>query len=205
MYSVHALHLAKVDEGLSRLAQLGGQLNMAKCHIGEKQVTLLGHVVFEAGIQADPSKVNALLALSSPTTVKERTSFVQKVRYFGRFIHQLSQLAFPLQHLTNAQTLVWDEGSENTFQEIKRVLSSLPTILPPIWDQPFFVNPSVGSDSLGVILLQKDPKTALIRPVYFASRMMKAAKKEYTPVEKMVLALMLPPKGSVLISCLDIL
>ena len=96
-YSMRALHLAKVDEGLSRLAQLGGgQLNMAKCHIGEKQVALLGHVVSESGIQADPSKVNALLALSSPTIVKELTSFIQKVRYFGRFIHQLSQLAFPL-------------------------------------------------------------------------------------------------------------
>ena len=93
---MRALHLAKVDEGLSRLAQLGGQLNIAKCHIGEKQVALLGHVVLESGIQADPSKVNALLALSSPTTVKELTSFIQKVRYFGRFIHHLSQLAFPL-------------------------------------------------------------------------------------------------------------
>ena len=49
MYSMRALHLTKVDEGLSRLAQLGGQLNMAKCHIGEKQVALLGHVVFESG------------------------------------------------------------------------------------------------------------------------------------------------------------
>ena len=182
--------MAKVDEGFSWLAQLVGQLNMEKCHIGEKQVALLGHVVSESGIKADPSKVNALLALSSPTTVKELTSFIQKVRYFGRFIHQLSQLVSPLQHLTNAQTLVWDEKSENTFQEIKMVLSSLPTILPPIWDQPFFVNPTVGSDSLGAILLQKDPKTALMRPMYFASRMMKAAEKEYTSVEKMVLALM---------------
>ena len=137
IYNMQALHLAKVDEGLSRLAQLGGQLNMAKCHIGEKQVALLGHVVSESGIQADPSKVNALLALSSPTTVKELTSFIQKVRYFGRFIHQLSQLAFPLQQLTNAQTLVWVEESEATFQEIKKVLGSLPTVLPPIWDQPF--------------------------------------------------------------------
>ena len=112
------------------------------------------------------------------------------MRYFGRFVHQLSQLAFPLQKLTNAQTLVWAEESEVTFQEIKKVLDSLPTILPPIWDQPFFVNPSVGSDSLGEILLQKDPKTTLMRPVYFASRVMKTAEKEYTPVEKKVLALM---------------
>ena len=76
IYSSRVLHLARVDEGLSRLAQMGGQLNMAKCHIGETQVTLLGHVVSGEGIQVDPSKVSALLALSSPTTVKELTSFI---------------------------------------------------------------------------------------------------------------------------------
>ena len=190
IYSSRVLHLTRVDEGLSRLAQLGGQLNMAKCHIGEAQVTLLGHVVSGAGIQVDPSKVSALLALSSPTTVRELTSFIQKVRYFGRFIHQLSQLAFPLQRLTNASTLVWSEESEESFQEVKRVLSSLPTLLPPLWDQPFFVNPSVGSDSVGAIILQKDPKTLLMRPVYFVSRVMKPTEKAYSPVEKMVLALM---------------
>ena len=128
------LHLARVDEGLSRLAQMGGQLNMAKCHIGETQVILLGHVVSGEGIQVDPSKVSALLALSSPTTVKELTSFIQKVRYFGRFIHQLSQLALPLQRLTNASTLAWDEESKECFQEVKMVLSSLPTLLPPLWN-----------------------------------------------------------------------
>ena len=129
---------------------------MAKCHIGQTQVVLLGHVVSVAGIQVDPSKVKAHLALSLPTTVKELTSFIQKVRYFGRFIHQLSQLAFPLQCLTNAPTLAWDKESEDSFQEIKMVLSSLPTLLPPLWDQPFFVNPSVGLESVGAILLQKD-------------------------------------------------
>ena len=190
IYSSRVLHLVRVDEGLSRLAQMGGQLNMAKCHIGETQVALLGHVVSAAGIQVDPSKVSALLALTSPTTVKELTSFIQKVRYFGRFIHQLSQLAYPLQHLTNAPTLAWSEESEESFQEIKIVLSSLPTLLPPLCDQPFFVNPSVGSESIGAILLQKDPKTLLIGLVYFASQVMKPAEKAYSEVEKMVLALM---------------
>ena len=96
IYSSCVLHLVRVEEGLRRLAQMGSQLNMAKCHIGQTQVVLLGHVVFAAGIQADPSKVKALLALFLLTTMKDITSFIQKVHYFGRFIHQLSQLAFPL-------------------------------------------------------------------------------------------------------------
>ena len=106
IYNSQVLHLVRVEEGLSRLAQMGGQLNMAKCHIGETQVTLLGHVVSAAGIQVDPSKFSVLLSLSSPTTVKELISFIQKVRYLGRFIHHLSQLALSLKCLTNAPTLV---------------------------------------------------------------------------------------------------
>ena len=115
IFSSYALHLVRVDEGLSRLAQMGGQLNMAKCHIRETRVTLLEHVVSGAGIQVDPYKVGELLALSSPTTARELTSFIQKVRYFGRFIHQLSQLALPLQRLTNATALVWSDESKESF------------------------------------------------------------------------------------------
>ena len=70
-------------------------------------------------------------------------------------------------------------------------MSSLPTLLSPLWDQPFFVNPSVGSNSVGAILLQKDPKTLLMRPVYFASQLMKPIEKAYTAVEKVVLALIM--------------
>ena len=68
IYSSRVLPLTRVDEGLSRLAQMGGQLNMAKCHIGETQATLLGHLVSSAGIQVDPSKVSALLALDRKST-----------------------------------------------------------------------------------------------------------------------------------------
>ena len=119
IYSLGALHLAWVNEGLTRLAQLGGKLNVTKCLFGEKRVALLGHVISREGTEAHPSKVSTLLKLPSPTSIKELTSFLQKVRYLGRFIHHFSQLALPLQHLTNAQTLVWDEVSEESFQEVE--------------------------------------------------------------------------------------
>ena len=69
------------------------------------------------------------------------------------------------------------------------MLNTLPIIMPPSWEQEIFVNPSVGADSIGAVLLQKDTKTCLMRPVYFARRVMKEAKKNYTHAEHMVLAL----------------
>ena len=48
----------------------------------------------------------------------------------------------------------------------------------------------MGSDSIGAILLQKDPKTLLMRPVYFTSPVIKPTEMAYSAMEKMVLALM---------------
>ena len=96
IYSSRLLHLEKVEEGLSRLQLLGSQLNVTKCHIGESQVVLLGHVISIRGIEVDPSKVQALLEMFAPTNARQLISFLQKVRYLGRFIHFLSELVSPL-------------------------------------------------------------------------------------------------------------
>lgn len=179
-----------MEEGLGRLQQLGGQLNPDKCHVAEERVTLLGHVVSRIGIEADPAKIQALVSLPSPSNTKELVSFVQKVRYMGRFIHHLSQLILPLQKLTKQAVFSWEVEAEECFQEVKTTLSSLPAITPPKWEELFYVNPSVGGDTLGAVLMQKDPVTSYMRPVYFASRVMLAAEKGYTSIEQMVLSLM---------------
>ncbi|MCO5598370.1 hypothetical protein L7F22_052465 [Adiantum nelumboides] len=190
IYSTRALHLKKVNEGLARLQSLGGQLNVDKCHIAESQVTLLGHVVSSRGIEADPGKVQALVSLPSPKSARELVSFIQKVRYLSRFIHLLSQVVLPLQQLTHRNTFNWSEENEQQFNEIKELLSSLPTIAPPRWEKTFYVNPSVGSDSIGVVLMQKDGETSFMRPIYFVSRVMTPLEKDYTVIEQMVMALM---------------
>ena len=50
------------------------------------KVTLLGHLVSENGIEANPGKVESLLLRDPPTTAKELASFVHKLRYLSRFI-----------------------------------------------------------------------------------------------------------------------
>jgi len=66
---------------------------------------------------------------------------------------------------------------------VKDILGSLPIISPPKWDQEFYVNPSVDIEAIGVVLLQKDPTTSLMRPIYFVSRVVKPTKQGYTPIE----------------------
>lgn len=151
---------------------------------------MLGHLLSERGIEADPSRVQALVALPSPTTARELLSFLQKVRYLSRFIHLLSQIVLPLQQLVHQDSFTWEAESEQRFVEVKEILGSLSTISPPCWDQDFYVCPSVGADTLGAILMQKDVKASYMRPIYFSSGIMTTAEKGYTPIEQLMLALM---------------
>ena len=182
---------SKGGRRLGKVAILGcSQLNVDKCHIAESKVTLLGHVVSKGGIEANPQKIQSLVSLPSPTTTKQLVSFIQKVWYLSRFIDLLSQLILPLQQLTNQNTFLWDEASRQRFREVSQVLSSLPTIAPPNWEEIFYVNPSVGDDTLGALLMQKDEKSSFMRPIHFANRMMTSAEKGYNQSEQMFLSLM---------------
>ncbi|MCO5561636.1 hypothetical protein L7F22_015257 [Adiantum nelumboides] len=189
IYSSKAIHPQKVEEGLKKLYNMGGQLNPDKCHIGEDEVILLGHKVSYKGIEVDPSKAKALIDLPSPKSLKEVISFVQKVKYMSRFIHLASELLHPLQRLTQQVEFVWSKELEEYFCSIKVVLSELPTLMSPCWEFTFFVSSSVGKETLGAVLLQQDPHSTRMRPIYFASRVMNALEKNYTEAESMMLSL----------------
>jgi len=165
IYSRQNVHCAEVEKGLQRLHALNGQLNPEKCHVAQTSVTLLGHVIFERGIEVDPSKIRDILALPPPSTTRKLVTFLQKVRYLARFIHLLSQLLSNLQKLAHAKTFEWDRIHEDDFIEVKTVLGSLPVIKPPRWEETFYVCPSIGEDAIGAVLLQKDNETSYMQPI----------------------------------------
>ncbi|MCO5584110.1 hypothetical protein L7F22_038033 [Adiantum nelumboides] len=118
-YNDRALHCQRVEEGLQRLYQYGGQLNPDKCHVAEKEVVLLGHVISQEGLKVDPSRAQAILDLPPPNSARQVITFVQKVRYMSRFIHLLSQIISPLQQLANQEVFSWEQEHLECFNEVK--------------------------------------------------------------------------------------
>ena len=66
--------------------------------------------------------------------------------------------------------LQWDEKCEEVFQSVKEILGAMPTMQAPDWEHVFYVNPFVGEDAIGAMLLQKVKGSQYMRPVYCASR-----------------------------------
>lgn len=77
----------------------------------------------------------------------------------------------------------WDDRCEEVFQKVKEALGAMPAIQALDWEQTFYVNPSVGDDAIGAMLLQKGKESHYMRPVYCASRVKMVAERALSEVE----------------------
>ncbi|MCI46590.1 RNA-directed DNA polymerase (Reverse transcriptase), partial [Trifolium medium] len=92
-----------------------------------KEISFLGHVISSEGIAVDPAKVEDVLQWSTPESVSEIRSFLGLTGYYRRFIEGFSKLAMPLIQLTRKnQAFVWDKSCEESFQELKKRLTTAP-------------------------------------------------------------------------------
>ena len=73
----------------------------------------------------------------------------------ARIIPLSSQLLYPLQHAAKHDPLQWNDQCEGFFQSVKEVLGAMPAMQAPNWEEVFYVNPSVGEDAIGAMILQK--------------------------------------------------
>lgn len=158
VYSDRMLHVEKLNEVFQRMDDDGGQLNPSKCKIARARVILLGHEISENGISPDPSKVECLLAMEIPTNVKMLISFVQKLRYLSRSFCMLAEHVHPLQKATQRDPFIWTQEEQNAFENVKDLLCTLPIMMPPSWNQLFYLSLSVGTHAVGAVLMQKGEK-----------------------------------------------
>ncbi|MCI17029.1 RNA-directed DNA polymerase (Reverse transcriptase), partial [Trifolium medium] len=115
-----------------------------------KKISFLGHVISSEGIAVDPTKVNAVLQWSTPESISEIRSFLGLVGYYRRFIEGFSKLAMPLTQLTRKnQPFVWNKDCEESFQELKRRLTTAPVLILPDAKEPFEVYCDASKMGLG--------------------------------------------------------
>ena len=170
VFSDRWIHVHKLEEVFKRIDDDGGKLNPSKCKIAQNKVILLGHEISENGIAPDPSKVECLLMMDSPTNTKQLMSFVQKVRYLSRSFCMLAECIHPLQKATQRDPFVWTQEEQNAFEDVKDKISTLPILMPPCWDQVFYLSLRVGLHVIGADLMQKGAKQSYMRPVFYGSK-----------------------------------
>ncbi|RVW66571.1 Retrovirus-related Pol polyprotein from transposon 17.6 [Vitis vinifera] len=148
---------------------------------------VLGHIISEKGIEVDKAKVELIAKLPSPTTVKGVRQFLGHAGFYRRFIKGFSSLSKPLcELLAKDAKFIWDERCQNSFDQLKKFLTTTPIVRAPNWQLPFELMCDASDFAIGAVLGQREDGKPYV--IYYASKTLNEAQRNYTTTEKELLA-----------------
>ena len=189
---VHDSNLEEHDKNvhtvLQRLRECGLTLNGNKCQFIIPKLTFFGHELSNQGVAPSEEKITAVLNARAPTNVSEVRSFVQLVQYSAKFIPNFSSVIEPMRKLLRKeQSFVWGQEQQESFEELKRLMSSAKALAYFRSNCKTRIVADAGPNGLGAVLLQL--QDGQWRAVSYASRNLTEVERRYAQTEKEALAL----------------
>ena len=146
----------------------------SKCQFWLDSVAFLGHVISAEGVYVDPQKIEAIVNWKPPTNVTEIRSFLGLAGYYRKFVEGFPKLAAPLTKLTRKEEkFVWSEACQQSFDELKRKLTSAPVLTLPSGQNGYTMYCDASRQGLGCVLMQHENVIA------YASRQLKKHEQNY--------------------------
>lgn len=116
----------------------------------QTQVTFLGHVVSERGVQPNPDNVKKVQEWPIPSSVKHARQFLGMASYYRRFVKGVSDIAHPMVELTKKHTkFKWDASCQTSFDTLKGKLTSTDIMAYPQDDGMYTLDTDAGNFSVG--------------------------------------------------------
>ena len=127
-----------------------------------------------SGVSVDLEKVEAVMSSERLKLVFKICSFLGLAGYYRRFIEDFSRIATSMTRLTRKEVkFEWDNQCEETFQELKRRLTSAPILIVLDRGQGYTVYCDTTSAGFGCVLMQAG------RVVAYGSRQLKNHEQNY--------------------------
>lgn len=186
MFNQHISHLNQVFTNL-RAANL--TLQPSKCKFATKEIEYLGHVISKNGIKVNPNKTKAIDEYPCPKTVKQLKSFLGMASYYRKFIRSYAKIATPLTSLLKKDVkFEWSEKCQDSFNTLKKALTSAPVLAYPKFDRPFILATDSSEHAIGYVLSQLDDQDKE-HPIAFGGRALHGHETRWHITDKEGLAL----------------
>jgi hypothetical protein len=182
-------HIANLQETFANFRQARLKLNPEKCVFGVKKGKFLGCLVSMKGIEANPSKIEAILRMEPPSTKKGAQRLASRLASLNRFISRSAERNLPFfEILKSAEVFQWGPAQQKAFEELKQYLIDLTTLTPPTPGAPLLLYVAASHSAVSAALVQEklDGQVKKQAPVYFISEVLSLSKKNYTELEKVL-------------------
>ena len=181
-------HLQDLERVFSILNQNGLVINRKKCVLGKSKVEFLGHEVDAQGIRPLKEKVEAILAVKAPTTIKELQRFHGMVNYYRKFVRSA---AGHMCHLFDAlggkpKKLEWNDKLQYSFDSIKQALANATLLHHPDSSLPLAVTTDASDVAIGGVIEQRGPEGW--EPLAFYSKKLTTGQQAWCPYDRELFA-----------------
>ena len=160
------------------------KLNYDKLQLRVPQVKYLGTIISKEGMKPDPTKVQAISEIPTPSDKSSVRRLLGMINFLAPHIPDMATILAPLRELLKADVhFQWNSAAENALTSIKRILSTQPVL--QFFDPalPSVIQADASQHGLGACLMQQG------KPIAYASRSLSSSEVNYAQIEKELLAI----------------
>ena len=141
---------------MQAISNAGLKLKLSKCSFVKSSVNFLGYTITSTGLFSNPGKVEAIRNFPVPTNLTELRRFLGMTSYYRRFISGFSDIANPLNRLTQKDVpFCWTERCNIAFEKLKEQLASAPVLAFPMLNEDYVLYTDASDVEIGAVLCQK--------------------------------------------------
>ena len=163
---------------LETTSKNGLVLNKKKLQFKKEEVSFFGHRWNSTGISPDPKKTESILRMEYPPDKESMYSFLGLVNFLNQYTPRLAELCSPLRKLILKDFYYFPGDPEHTaFDAIKAEFKK--KIILPYFDRnkETILQTDASKKGFGAVILQEE------KPIYYASRALTSAEKNYQNLE----------------------
>ena len=179
-------HLNDLQETFDTLQSYNMKLNPSKCVFRVAAGKFLGFMMSQRGIEVNPEKVQAILELEPPRTVKAMQSLNGKVVALNKFVSKAPDKCLPFFRVLK-KSFEWTDECQKAFEDLNKYLSSPPLLSSSMPEEELYLYIAVSPAAVNTALVRDEGDSQ--RSVYFISRAFRGAEERYPRMEKLAFAL----------------
>jgi hypothetical protein len=113
-------------------------------------------MVSHRGIEANPTKVDAIRRMSQPTEKKDVMKLTGMMAALGRFISKLREKGLPFfKLLKKFDWFKWTDEADQALEELKTFLTTPPVMVPPAPKETLLLHISASTQVVNTVLVDE--------------------------------------------------
>jgi hypothetical protein len=157
-------HLADLAETFANMRGARLRLNPEKCVFGVRQGKILGYLVSHRGIEANPTKIQAIINMTPPQSARDVQRLTGRLVALNRFIFKSAERSLPfLKTLRDAKDFAWGPEQAAAFESLKQHLSDLATLASLDPSLPLLLYIAASPCAVSAALVQEQDSEGMTR------------------------------------------